>query len=135
MFSPEQAKRICEAIENGDTLRQVAQSERCSASLIMKYAREDDSFGKQYARAMELRTDGDFEQLDALQAEQPQLGEKGVDSAWVAWRKLQVDTLKWSLSKRVPKKYGDKLEHSGDPDRPLVVRTLADFYPQPPKEK
>ena len=101
----------------------------------MKYAREDEAFGKQYARAMELRTDGDFEQLDALQAEQPQLGEKGVDSAWVAWRKLQVDTLKWSLSKRVPKTYGDTLEHSGDPDRPLVVRTLADFYPQPPKEK
>jgi len=36
--------------------------------------------------------------------------------------KLQVDTRKWLLSKLAPKKYGDKLEVSGDAANPLVTR-------------
>ena len=40
----------------------------------------------------------------------------GVDIGWVAWKRVQIDTMKWLLSKRNPKKYGDKigLEHSGE---------------------
>jgi hypothetical protein len=38
--------------------------------------------------------------------------------------KLQVDTRKWLLSKLAPKKYGDKLELSGDPDRPVAIQKI-----------
>ena len=38
--------------------------------------------------------------------------------------KLQVDTRKWLLSKLAPKKFGDKLELSGDPDRPLAIQKI-----------
>jgi len=38
--------------------------------------------------------------------------------------KLMVDTRKWHLSKLSPKKYGDKLELSGDPDRPLSIQKI-----------
>jgi hypothetical protein len=38
--------------------------------------------------------------------------------------RLQVDTRKWLLSKLAPKKYGDKLELTGDPDRPLAIQKI-----------
>jgi hypothetical protein len=44
------------------------------------------------------------------------------DSGAVADKKVQIDTRKWLLSKLAPKKYGDKLEVSGDPANPLVQR-------------
>jgi len=33
-----------------------------------------------------------------------------------------VDTRKWLLSKLAPKKWGDKLELSGDPENPLLQK-------------
>jgi hypothetical protein len=44
------------------------------------------------------------------------------DSGAVADKKVQIDTRKWLLSKLAPKKYGDKLELSGDAANPLVQR-------------
>ena len=44
------------------------------------------------------------------------------DSGAVADKKVQIDTRKWLLSKLAPKKYGDKLEVSGDAANPLVTR-------------
>jgi hypothetical protein len=41
-------------------------------------------------------------------------GEGKVDNAMVQKQRLRVDTRKWLLSKLAPKKYGDKLELSGD---------------------
>ena len=38
--------------------------------------------------------------------------------------KLQVDTRKWLLSKLAPKKYGEKLELTGDPERPLAIQKI-----------
>jgi len=46
------------------------------------------------------------------------------DWAAVQKHKLQVDTRKWLLSKLAPKKYGEKLELTGDPDRPLAIQKI-----------
>ena len=37
---------------------------------------------------------------------------------------LQIDTRKWLLSKLAPKKYGDKIELSGDKDNPLMIQQI-----------
>lgn len=34
---------------------------------------------------------------------------------------LQIDARKWLLSKRLPKRYGDRLELAGDKDAPLTI--------------
>lgn len=46
------------------------------------------------------------------------------DWAEVQKQRLQVDTRKWLLSKLAPKKYGDKIEVSGDPDRPVAIQKI-----------
>jgi hypothetical protein len=33
--------------------------------------------------------------------------------------RLRIDTRKWLLSKLKPEKYGDKLQHGGDPGNPI----------------
>lgn len=38
----------------------------------------------------------------------------GLDGAGVAAKRLQVDTLKWVASKLLPRKYGDRLDISGE---------------------
>lgn len=38
--------------------------------------------------------------------------------------RLRIDTRKWLASKLKPKKYGDKIEHSGPEGGPLVVQVL-----------
>ena len=48
------------------------------------------------------------------------------DSGAVADKKVQIDTRKWLLSKLAPKKYGDKLELSGDKENPLHVKQTID---------
>ncbi len=98
---------VLSAIESGLTLRQVASNHDISPALILKNVKASASFCEQYARAMEIRTEQDFEQLaDAI--------EDGPESArldgpaWVNWKRLQIDTIKWALSKRNPKKYADR---------------------------
>lgn len=48
---------------------------------------------------------------------------KYTDSASVAHARLRVDSRKWIASKLKHRKYGDKLEVSGDPERPLAGLT------------
>lgn len=122
--------KIIEGLESGLTLRQVAENNAISDSFILKKVRDDDSFCKQYARVMEIRTDKDFASLDDELNERPQMvstkfGEM-VDAGWVAWKRLQIDTRKWALSKRNPKKYGEKIqqEHSGEVS---VKRVVSDI--------
>lgn len=122
---------ILQGIESGLTVRQVAQNNGISDSLIFKHVREDELFCKQYTRVMELRTERDFEGLEDELNEAPETVSTKfgsmVDSGWVAWKRLQIDTRKWALSKRNPKKYGDsaKLQLTGDDGGPLIVKHIG----------
>jgi len=52
---------------------------------------------------------------------------KVIDSAGVAHAKLRSDNRKWIASKLKHRKYGDKLEVSGDPERPLAKVSNEDL--------
>lgn len=131
-WTPELTTSVIDGIEAGNTLRQVAQKNSISASAIIRQVQANEEFAKQYARAMDIRTDADFDGLIDQFDDVPQQTEHGVDSGWVAWKRLQVDTIKWSLSKRCPKKYGDRVqnEHTGPEGGAIqIVSTI----PRPPK--
>jgi hypothetical protein len=100
--------RVIEAIADGVTLRAVAKNEGISASAIIRFVQNDESFAKQYAHAKEI-------QLEAFADEIMQIADSA-DEKTVNAARLQVDSRKWLLSKLVPKKYGDKLDlnHSGE---------------------
>jgi hypothetical protein len=82
------------------------------AKLAAEYARTREDLIERMAQEILELSDSDVGLLPD--------GKK--DWAAVQKHKLQVDSRKWLLSKLAPKKYGDKLELSGDAQNPLVTR-------------
>lgn len=107
-------------IEAGFSLRATAERNHISKALILKKARDVESFRDQYARAKEI-------QLEQMADEILTIADSADADTYNAAR-LQVDSRKWLLSKLVPKKYGEKQLHAGaDGEGPVevVVRHIA----------
>lgn len=85
-----------------------------NAELAAEYARAREDLIERIANDVMELSDQDV----GLQPD----GKK--DWAAVQKQRLQVDTRKWLLSKLAPKKYGEKLELSGDPSNPLLIHKI-----------
>jgi hypothetical protein len=111
-ISAEIRANICDAIAAGKSLRQACEDEGVKHSTFLLWVKQDKDLADQYAQAREIGTDVEFDALGDMALEEPERGPTGtVDAGWVAWKRLQVDAKKWALSKKAPKKYGDKIEH------------------------
>lgn len=94
-------------------------------STFSRWMDEDAKLAEEYARARE-------DLIEHIAAETLEIADQPVgstdngatDSGAVQDKRLRVDTRKWLLSKLAPKKFGDKLELSGDPDRPLAIQKI-----------
>jgi hypothetical protein len=114
VVSQEKANAVCAKVAEGLSLRKACEAEGMTHPTFLRWCDEDKALADQYARARATGTDAEFEALNELQDMEPQTGPSGtVDAGWVAWKRLQVDTKKWELSKKAPKKYGDKVELAG----------------------
>lgn len=96
-------------------------------STVVLWLRQDEEFSTQYAIAKEAQCDllaeelidiADDSSMDIVVTEE---GRSSVDREHINRSRLRVDTRKWILSKLKAKKYGDKIEISGNADAPLVV--------------
>ena len=109
-------------LREGDSLRTACEKAGTKHSTWLTRCEGDAALADQYAGARALGRALRFERLRDMTAEEPKLDTAGrVDPGWVAWKKLNIDTEKWALSKEEPKKYGDKLALGGDPESPLMV--------------
>ena len=96
-----------------------------SQSTFNLWVNEDAELAAEYARAREDLIDRMANEVLELSDVDVGLQPDGKrDWAAVQKHKLQVDTRKWLLSKLAPKKFGDKLELTGDPDRPLAIQKI-----------
>jgi len=129
--TPENSERICDMIAEGCSLRQVAQVIGLTEAAIRKWTKDDKEFGKHYTKAMVNRLEKMADELVEL-ADADCSGPDGKpDNALVQQRRLQVDTRKWILSKMLPRRFGDKIEISSDPDAPALTRIeLVAVYPK-----
>lgn len=115
---------ILKRIAEGESLRSVCRSEGMPAiSNVMVWIADSPELQEQYARAREARGDYHFERGIEIVTERPDMvdaseggdtnhkaGGSRMDSAYVAWQRLQFDAHKWAASKLYPKKYADKLD-------------------------
>lgn len=143
LYTVELADLICERLANGESMRSVCRDESMPAmSSVFKWLREIPQFSQQYAKAKE-------ESADALVEDMLDIADDGTndwmekhdkDGENIGWQlngehiqrsKLRVDVRKWAASKLKAKKYGDKIELSGDPENPLQVieRRIVDTNP------
>ena len=96
------------------------------AALAADYARAREDLIERLANETMAIADQSFTEIEEqeLNAKGEPVVVKRKIAVDVQRAKLQVDTRKWLLSKLAPKKYGDKLELTGDPDRPLAIQKI-----------
>lgn len=124
--TPEIVQAVLDGMaEEGLSLRESCAKAGVANSTFMTWVAADPDLSEQYARALqegvELTRDNGVKVVSAPPEMLVTPFGPRVDPGYVAWQKLQLDVLKWDLAKRAPKKYGDKLEISGDKESPLAV--------------
>lgn len=132
MFDQAKADRICERLAKGESLRKAAEAEDSNHSTVLLWVKEHKDFANQYARAREIG-------YQLLADEIVEISDDGSNDTYttengpavnhdvIARSRLRVDTRKWMLSKMLPKVYGEKIVHQGDPDQPLEMVTRVEL--------
>jgi len=119
----ELAELIFAGMRNGLSAHQACKQIGLPQSTFNHWLNDDIKMAAEYARARE-------DLIEHIAAETLRIADSPVgstdsgatDSGAVQKQRLQVDTRKWLLSKLAPKKWGEKLELSGDPDSPLLQK-------------
>ncbi len=126
---PDEKKHISEAVLEG-MLSGLSCYQSCKASNVvhstfLSWVDADPILADKYTRARGALIEKMASDLMEIADTPVGSTESGAtDSGAVQKQRLQVDTRKWLLSKLAPKKYGDKLELSGDQESPLQVQVI-----------
>lgn len=137
---------ICQQISTtSKSLRQICQDlvkdfdNMLTHRSILMMLKDDAEFFRQYTRAKDTQADLLFDEIleiaddSSLDMAFTEEGKPFIDHEHINRSRLRVDTRKWYLSKIMPKKYGEKLELSGDKDNPLIVEVVRFGKSQNPK--
>ena len=128
-YSDKLVATICERLIEGQSLREICRDDDMPGErTVYAWLSQREDFQQRYALAREAQADLMAEEiLDiADNASNDWMERNGDDNeGWqvngehIQRSRLRVDSRKWLMSKLKPKKYGDKVQHSGDPDNPV----------------
>lgn len=113
---------ICEAVAEGQTIRQIAAKLQCSPGRVLQIINEGgEEATKQYARARDLAAD--LFEADIYTAAEACTPESA------AADRVKIDALKWIAARRAPKRYSEKLlqEVSGPDGGPVQSSIEVSF--------
>lgn len=126
---PERKAELCEAViegmQGGLSCFKACQAAGVNHSTFMRWVSDDSALANRYARAREELIE--LMAQDLLEIADAPVGSTdsgSTDGGAVQKQKLQIDTRKWLLSKLAPKKYGEKLEVSGDAANPIAIQRI-----------
>lgn len=106
-FSQAVADVICDRLAEGESLRAICRDDEMPAiSTVFKWLGKPENapFVEQYARAREEQAENDADKVTDL-GDRCARGEIDPQAARVA-----IDAAKWSAGKRLPKKYGERIQ-------------------------
>lgn len=113
-YTQDLADRICKRLAAGESLRAICDSDDMPLPETVRswYINDVEGFSAQYARAREAQAEHYAEDI-------VHIADTESDQAKARNR---IDARKWTASKLLPKRYGDKVEveHSGS------IKTLSD---------
>ena len=113
-YSKALAARLCAQLAQGKSVRTVCKmASMPSCSTVFLWLANNKAFSEQYEKAVESRADAMIEDMLEFADDTTENPQRS---------RLQIDTRKWIASKLKARKYGDKLEVSGDPDRPMITK-------------
>ena len=124
-MTPELFTQICDEVAVGVSVDDIcARNDMPSKDTFYKYKRKNPDAADEYARAKDDMVDyfedeiieiADNSAGDVIPTED---GFK-IDGDAIQRAKLRIDSRKWVMGKRKPKKYGDKVTHAGDAENPI----------------
>lgn len=113
-YTQETALKVCEELAQGKSMRTVCLMEGMpSVATLFKWMRDYPEFLKQYERAKEESADADLETIEDLgdiAIQEAKDADPKSANAIVNAYKIKADNLKWGMSKKKPKKFGDKID-------------------------
>jgi hypothetical protein len=131
-FSEELISTIFNRVSSGESINKICSTpDMPCRNSFFEWVDKSEDVQRRYQLAIIARTDFYAEEIIAISDDGSKDtyldgdGNERTDNEVVARAKLRIDARKWFVSKMNPKKYGDKLELSGDPTSPLVV--VKDF--------
>lgn len=131
-FSEEIVSIIFDRVSSGESINKICSTpDMPSRKTFFEWVAKDEDVRRRYDLAIIARTDFYAEEIIEIADDSSndlyvdEDGNERTNAEVVARSKLRMDARKWFVSKMNPKKYGDKLELSGDKDAPLVV--IKDF--------
>ncbi len=133
-YTADLAADICRRLAEGETLRAICRDPAMpDKATVLRWLGDGEKadFRDQYARAREMQADALFD--EALEIADDASGDwstdkdgkKVPDHENIQRSRLRVDTRKWAAGKVAPKRYGDKIQHTGDGGGP--IRTEVDL--------
>lgn len=118
-------EKICEYIAGGLSLDKIAKLPGMPSKVtILKWAVENLEFDNLYDLAKEAQIEGKMDDIDALNDEMVEVAENEEDPKRA---NVRVHAIQNKIQNRIRlaqslrrRKYGDKVQHSGDADNPIV---------------
>ncbi len=140
LYTEALAAKLCLRLAEGETLRAICRDEAMpDKATVLRWLADKTKtdFRDQYAHARDMQADALFDEAleiaDDVSGDwsTDKDGKKVLDHEHVQRSRLRVDTRKWAAGKMAPKRYGDKLQHTGDGGGPFRGRpdlsTLTDI--------
>lgn len=135
-FTQETADAICALLAEGLPLRQICRDpEMPGERTVYSWLAALPAFRQQYALAREAQMDRYAEEIieiadDGSNDWMEREGKDGgigyaLNGEHIARSRERIDARKWLMGKLAPKKYGDKLQLSNDPDAPFGDKHLT----------
>lgn len=126
------AAKVLEGMRGGLSAFKACKAAGVPQSTFNLWLNNDPALAEEYARAREDLIELIAQEIIDLSDADVGLTPDGKkDWAAIQKHKLQVDTRKWLLSKLAPKKFGEKLELSGDQNSPLLIQKIERLVVKP----
>ncbi len=134
LYTEALAAKICQRLAEGESLRAVCTDKAMPAiSTVMGWLFEGshDEFSERYARAREAQAEVRADEIvdiaddDTNDFTADKDGNLVANNEHIQRSRLRVDARKWIAAKLLPKRYGDKIQHTGDGGGP--IRTEVDL--------
>ncbi len=131
LYTDKLAAKICRRLAVGESLRAICADKAMPAiSTVMGWLFDGKhgEFSEQYARAREAQAEVRADEIvdiaddDTNDFTADKDGKLVADHEHIQRSRLRVDARKWIAAKLLPKRYGDKLQHTGDGGGPIRVR-------------
>ena len=122
IYSDEVAEQICDRLAEGESLRNICRTEGMpKMTTVLEWVDEDrESFRGRYARAREAKA-------ETVDAKIQEIADNATpETANLA--KVQITAHQWRAAKLAPKRYGDKVQHTGsDGESPIATNLTVTF--------